>query len=136
MRTGYYAGYLGAVAATIVTSVTGRIERGPRRLDAEVRFTNHLPATRNWSLAANGVVLFADVHSQTTTAYSAVSDTTTRLTLVARAGDSATTSTTYQFVAGSYYTVTATYGNGDRPELAVERDRPPADTMPEKGRRH
>ncbi|HEY4101705.1 MAG TPA: hypothetical protein VGM20_12605 [Gemmatimonadales bacterium] len=129
MQLGFYAASLAAIAATVGAGATRHASQPPR-LDAEVRFTNHLSGNRNWSLAANGAVIFGDVRPNETTAYSALNDTIMHLTLVLRAGDSAAASTNYKFAAGSYYTVTATYGNGVRPELAVERDRPPGDTMP------
>jgi hypothetical protein len=57
-------------------------------------------------------------------------DTLSALTLRRDVIDSALAKTNYPFLAGSYYTVTATYGTGDQPLLDVERDVPPRDTMP------
>jgi hypothetical protein len=99
-------------------------------LPAQLRFANRLTGTVTWSVAVNGTVAFADVAPGTSTAYQPVSDTVRQLTLRRSGSDSALASTNYQFVAGSYYTVAATAGNGVRPVLSVERDRPPGDSTP------
>lgn len=101
------------------------------RIVAQVRFANHLTDKHTWSLASNGAVLFPDVVSGTTTSYIPTSDTLSNLALRRDASDSVFAKSIFPFVGGSFYTVTALYGNGgDRPLLEVQRDVPPRDTMP------
>lgn len=100
------------------------------RIAAQVRFANHLNGSRTWTVLSNGKVLFSGVAAGATTAYIANTDTLSKLTLKRDGSDSVVASTNFPFVGGSYYTITATYGNGERPLLGVERGVPPRDTMP------
>ena len=76
-------------------------------------------------------MIFADIVPGTTTRYIETSDTLSTLTLRRDASDSVFATVTNALLGGSFYTVTATYGNGgDRPLLEVQRDVPPRDTMP------
>jgi hypothetical protein len=101
------------------------------RLPAEVRFANQLSGKQTWSVMANAAPMFANVPAGTTTAYVAVTDSVSRLTLRRSGSDSVQARTSYRFFAGSYYTITADYRNGGNiPVLSVQRDRPPGDTMP------
>ncbi len=97
---------------------------------AHVRFANQITSSHTWSLKSNGTFFFREIASNTTTGYLATTDSVSKLTLHRDAGDSIFASTNYNFVGGSYYTVTASYGSGERPFLAVQRDTPPRDTMP------
>jgi hypothetical protein len=117
-------------AALLLAGSNGAPRHGSERLPAQVRFSNKMGGNRTWSLQSNAKVLFADVLPNTTTSYVPVTDTAARLTLHREGSDSVLATTNYQFAAGSYYTATATYANGDRPMLSVERDVPPRDTMP------
>jgi len=120
-----------AISAALLLAGSGGAPRQVSvRLPAQVRFANKMGGNRTWSVQSNGKVLFADVLPNTTTAYVPTTDTAVRLTLHREGSDSVLATTNYQFAAGSYYTATATYGNGDRPLLSVERDVPPRDTMP------
>lgn len=101
------------------------------RLPAEVRFANHLSGKPAWTVLANAAPMFADVPAGTTTAYVAVTDSLSHLTLRRSGSDSVRAHTNYRFFAGSYYTITADYRNGGNVAvLSVQRDRPPGDTMP------
>ncbi len=101
------------------------------RLPAEVRFANQLSGKQSWTVFANAAPMFANVPTGTTTAYVAVTDSVSRLTLQQAGSDSVRARTNYRFFAGSYYTITADYRNGGNvPVLSVQRDRPPGDTMP------
>jgi len=121
-----------ALAITLMTTAPRQPapRHGALSVPAQVRFTNHMGGNRTWSLASNGTVIIHDVLPNSTTKYAPITDTTSRLTLHREGTDSALATTNYLFVGGSYYTVTASHGNGDRPMLAVERDVPPRDTMP------
>ncbi len=122
---------LALCVGTFVTaaSVPSRTDAGRDR-PAQVRFANHIPGARTWTLAARGAPVFSDVAPEVTTAYQPVADSLARLDLRAAGKDSAVATTTYLFVSGSYYTVTASMGNGGQPMLGVERDRSPEDSVP------
>ncbi|MGH7523079.1 MAG: hypothetical protein ACREK8_02120 [Gemmatimonadales bacterium] len=117
-------------AATLLAGAGAASRPAPPRIAAQVRFANHLNGSRSWTLASNGKVLFSGVAAGATTAYIANTDTLSALSLRRDGSDSVVATTNFPFVGGSYYTVSATYGNGERPLLAVERDVPPRDTMP------
>ena len=109
---------------------TATHEAATARLAAQVRFANQLNGTHTWTLVANRVILFDNIPPGTTTRYIPVTDSTATLTLHRDGGDSVFATTHHQFVAGSYYTVTSSHGDSERPVLAVVRDPPPRDTMP------
>ena len=125
---------LAVLGATLLVAGSGTPAPRPaptERIVAQVRFANHLTDKHTWSLLSNGTVIFPDVVPGTTTSYIRTSDTLSTLTLRRDASDSVFATSTFPFVGGSFYTVTATYGNGgDRPLLEVQRDVPPRDTMP------
>ena len=126
-----YSIRVAACAAAVLLAGAGATHRpATARIAAQVRFANHLNGSRTWTVASNGTVLFSAVPAGTTTAYIANTDTLSRLTLRRDGSDSTVASTNFPFVGGSFYTISATYGNGERPLLAVERDVPPKDTMP------
>jgi hypothetical protein len=125
--------HLAALGAALLVAGPGNAAprpAGAERIVAQVRFANHLNGKHTWSLASNGTVIFPDIAPGTTTRYIETTDTLSTLSLRRDASDSVLATTNFPFVGGSFYTVTATYGNGDRPLLAVERDVPPRDTMP------
>lgn len=100
-------------------------------IDAQVRFANYLTGKGTWNVDDNGKTLFTGVTAGTKTAYVSVADTVSHLILARSGPDTIRATTNYQFVAGSYYTITADYrSGGNLPVLSVMRDRPPGDMAP------